>query len=417
MNLTGNLDLRKFQQHVKTKSPAFVPLFKNQSRYQIPWGGAGSGKSHIVARKLLFRMLNESDVKHNFLIIRKVDRTIKKSVWTLMKNIISIWGLTKQFHFNQTDRTMIWKETGSQFMFSGLDDVEKLKSIEGVTSIWVEEATELNQEDFEQLDLRLRGEFGCLKQIIMTFNPISEQHWIKKIFFDSPIQGVFTLKTTYLDNAFIDDEYKMVMENKKVTNPRFYNIYALGNWGTAEGLIFQNVTQRLIREEEIKDLDSIQGLDFGYTNDPSAFNQSFIDIKNKKLFIYDGFYQKGMSNNAITAKIKEMLLHRHQTTADSSEPKSIDAIKHKGVRIVGALKGKDSINTGIDFLLDYEIVLNAHLVEFMTEFNNYSWAIDKKTNKTTNKPVDDFNHFIDSLRYATEKYHSKGKRGALNIYG
>jgi phage terminase large subunit len=124
-----------------------------------------------------------------------------------------------------------------------------------------------------------------------------------------------------------------------------------------------------------------------------------------------------MSNNAISAKIKEMLLHRHQTTADSSEPKSIDAIKHKGVRIVGALKGKDSINTGIDFLLDYEIILNAHLVEFMTEFNNYSWAIDKKTNKTTNKPVDDFNHFIDSLRYATEKYHSKGKRGALNIYG
>ena len=310
---------------------------------------------------------------------------------------------------------MIWKENGAQFMFSGLDDVEKLKSIEGVTSIWVEEATELLQEDFEQLDLRLRGNFGCLKQIILTLNPISDQHWIKKIFFDDPIEGVFTLKTTYLDNSFIDDEYKMVMNNKKKSNPRYYNIYALGNWGTAEGLIFQNVEQRLIREEEIRGLDSIQGLDFGYTNDPSAFNQSFIDIKNKKLFIYDGFYEKGLSNNSISTKIKDMLLHRHATTADSSEPKSIDAIKAKGVRISGALKGKDSINSGIDFLLDYEIILNAHLVEFMTEFNNYSWAVDKKTNKTTNKPVDDFNHFIDSLRYATEKYHAKGKRGRLNI--
>ena len=411
------VDLPKFQQHVKSKSPAFVPLFQNKSRYQVPWGGAGSGKSHIVARKLLYRMLNESDVKHNFLIIRKVDRTIKKSVWTLMKNIISIWGLTSQFHMNQTDRTMIWKENGAQFMFSGLDDVEKLKSIEGVTSIWVEEATELLQEDFEQLDLRLRGNFGCLKQIILTLNPISDQHWIKRIFFDDPIDGVFTLKTTYLDNSFIDDEYKMVMNNKKKSNPRYYNIYALGNWGTAEGLIFQNVEQRLIREEEIRGLDSIQGLDFGYTNDPSAFNQSFIDLKNKKLFIYDGFYEKGLSNNSISTKIKDMLLHRHLTTADSSEPKSIDAIKAKGVRISGALKGKDSINSGIDFLLDYEIILNAHLVEFMTEFNNYSWAVDKKTNKTTNKPVDDFNHFIDSLRYATEKYHAKGKRGRLNIDG
>ena len=411
------VDLVKFQSHVKNKSPAFVPLFKNKLRYEIPWGGAGSGKSHIIARKLLYRMLNESDVKHNFLIIRKVDRTIKKSVWTLMKNIISIWGLTDQFQFNQTDRTMTWKFNGAQFMFSGLDDVEKLKSIEGVTSIWVEEATELNQEDFEQLDLRLRGEFGCLKQISLTFNPISEQHWIKKIFFDSPMEGVFTLKTTFLDNHFIDDEYKMVMQNKKVTNPRFYNIYALGNWGTAEGLIFQNVTQRLIREDELTGLDCVQGLDFGYTNDPSAFNQTYIDLKNKKIFIFDGFYEKGLSNNAITAKIKELALHRHMTTADSSEPKSIDAIKAKGVRVQGAQKGKDSINSGIDFLLDYEIILNAHLVEFMTEFNNYSWAIDKKTNKTTNKPVDDFNHFIDSLRYATEKYHAKKKGGRLNIDG
>lgn len=403
------VDLRKFQQHVKDKSPAFVPLFQNKSRYQIAWGGAGSGKSHIVARKLLYRMLNESHVKHNFLIIRKVDRTIKKSVWTLMKNIISIWGLTKQFHFNQTDRTMIYKPTGSQFMFSGLDDVEKLKSIEGVTSIWVEEATELLQEDFEQLDLRLRGEFGCIKQIIMTFNPISDQHWIKKIFFDDPIEGVFTLKTTYLDNAFIDEEYKMVMNNKKKSNPRYYGIYALGNWGTAEGLIFNNVTQRLIKPFEIEGLNCYQGLDFGYTNDPTAFNQSYVDDVNKKIYIYDGFYQKGMSNALIASEITRMLAHKHKTTADSSEPKSIDYIKGKGVRMQGALKGADSINTGIDFLLEYEIIVNAHLVDFMTEFDNYAWAVDKKTNKATNKPIDDFNHFIDGLRYAVECLFKKSK--------
>lgn len=396
------LDLSLFQQHVKDKSPAFVPLFKDQSRYQVAWGGAGSGKSHIVARKLLYRMLQEDDVKHNFLIIRKVDRTIKKSVWTLMKNIISKWGLTQEFDFNITDRTMIWKKNGAQFMFSGLDDVEKLKSIEGVTSIWAEEATELLQEDFEQLDLRLRGNFGCLKQIILTLNPISEQHWIKKIFFDDPIDGCFTLKTTFLDNSFIDDDYRMVMKNKKKTNPRFYNIYALGNWGTAEGLIFNSVTNRLIRPDEIAGLECIQGLDFGYTNDPSAFNETYVDMKNRKIFVYDGFYEKGMSNAIIAKEIKAKGLHKHLTIADSSEPKSIDYLRDEGIRIEGAEKGKGSIMAGIDFLLEFEIVVNSHLVEFMTEFNNYSWKVDKKTNKSLNEPVDDFNHFMDSLRYAAE---------------
>lgn len=395
------VNLALFRKHVKENSPAFVPLFKDQSRYQVAWGGAGSGKSHIVARKILYRLLKESDVKHNFLVIRKVDRTIKRSVFTLLKNIISRWRLTSEFSINLTDKTITHNDTGSQIMFSGLDDVEKLKSIEGVTSIWCEEATELTQEDFEQLDLRLRGDHGCLKQIILTLNPISEQHWIKKVFFDDPMDGVFTLKTTYLDNGFIDDEYKMVMENKKKTNPRYYNIYALGNWGTAEGLVFNNVTQRLIKEKEIAGLECLQGLDFGYTNDPTAFNQTYIDEKNKKLYVYDGFYEKGMSNTAIADKLKEMLVHKHKTIADSAEPKSIDSIKGKGCNMKAAAKGRDSINAGIDYLLDFEIIVNAHLVEFMTEFNNYAWAVDKD-GKTTNKPCDDFNHFIDSLRYACE---------------
>jgi len=408
--------LHEFRKHVKDKSPVFVPLFKNKLRYEILWGGAGSGKSHIVARRYLYRLLKEKDVKHNILIIRKVDKTIKKSVWTLMKNIISLWGLYDEFKFNLTDRTMTWKENGSQFMFSGLDDVEKLKSIEGVTSIWAEEASELIQVDFEQLDLRLRGEHDCLKQITLTFNPISDQHWLKKIFFDDPISDVFTLKTTYLDNYFIDKEYKLVMENKKKSNPRYYNIYALGNWGTAEGLIFTNVSSRLIREDEMKGLDCVQGLDFGYTNDPTAFHQSYIDTRNKKIYVYDGFYEKGLSNQNISDELKKLECHRHKTIADSAEPKSIDSLKSKGCRVEAAMKGADSINSGIDFLQDYEIIVNAHLVEFIKEFENYSWLIDKN-NKTTNKPVDDFNHFIDSLRYSTEKYQTRHRKGRLNIDG
>lgn len=324
-----------------------------------------------------------------------------------MKNVLSKWcenwgvKLSELVEINLSDMTIIFKHNGSQIMFTGLDDPEKLKSIEAVTSIWMEEATEFDQEDFEQLDLRLRGEHGVRKQITVTFNPVSDQHWLKKVFFDDPIDDVFTLKTTYLDNPFIDDGYKMVMENKRKTNMRYYNIYALGNWGTADGLVFENVTYRRITQDEIKGLPARQGLDFGYTNDPTAFNLTYIDKANKKIYVYDGFYGNAMSNEDIAEKLKSLNYHRHKTVCDSSEPKSIDRLCALGVRAVGAMKGRDSINAGIDFLLDHEIIVNSDLVEFKTEFENYSWQV--KDGKRLNKPVDDFNHFIDSLRYATEE--------------
>lgn len=395
------VNLAEFRKHVKEKSPAFVPLFKNTLRYEVPWGGAGSGKSHIVARKILYRLLKETDQEHKFLICRKVSRTIKRSVFTLMCNIIRKWGLWDEFDVNRTDFTITYKKNGSQMLFTGMDDPEKLKSIEAITGVWMEEATEFTQEDFEQLDLRLRGITKHHKQIILTLNPISEQHWIKRVFFDDPIDGCFTLKTTYLDNGFIDDQYKMVMKNKRKTNPRYYNIYALGNWGTAEGLVFNNVTQRRISPDEIEGLQCYQGLDFGYTNDPTSFTQVYLDEKNKRVYIYDGFYEKGLSNDRIAEEIKNLLAHKHKTTADSSEPKSIDYLKSLGVNVRGALKGKGSVSAGIDYMLGFEIIVNAHLVEWMTEFNNYSWALDKN-GKQTNKPVDDFNHAIDSIRYALE---------------
>lgn len=397
------VNLAEFRRHVKDKSPAFVPLFKDNSRYQVAWGGAGSGKSHIVARKLLYRLIKETDQPHKFLIVRKVNRTIKRSVFTLFRNLVSLWGLYDEFDVNLTDLTITYKKNGAQLMFTGMDDPEKLKSIEGVTGVWMEEATEFTQEDFEQLDLRLRGITKYSKQIILTLNPISEQHWIKHIFFDDPIEGAFTLKTTYLDNSFIDDEYKMVMANKKKTNPRYYNIYALGNWGTAEGLVFNNVEQKALRLEEIMHLDCVQGGDFGYTNDPTAWHQSYVDVRNKIIYVYDGFYEKGMSNEAIAEKIKELKAHKHNTVFDSAEPKSIARLQSLGIKCSPAQKGRDSINAGIDHLSEYKIIVNAHLVEFMTEFNNYCWATDKE-GKATNKPCDDFNHFIDSLRYAMERY-------------
>lgn len=414
---------------INDSCPAFVDSFYSKMRYKVEYGGAGSGKSHAVARRICYRFLNEGvfqgadgqpQTTHTILVVRKVNRTIKKSAYKLISNIIKKWcrkpslGLSiKDFSFNSTELTITHIETGSQIIFSGMDDPEKIKSIEAITSIWAEEASELKQEDFEQLDLRLRGNHNCHKEFWVTFNPVSEQSWLKEIFFDNPIAGVLTHKTTYLDNLHIDDEYKQVLENKKISNPRYYNIYALGNWGTAEGLVFENVEQRLIRQEEINGLDCYQGLDFGYTNDPTAFNESYIDNENKIIYVYDGHYEKGMSNTQISEMLKEKRAHKHKTTCDSAEPKSIDSISSKGCNVRGALKGPDSIRAGIDFLLEYKIIINAHLVDFWTEFINYSWAIDKQTNKPTNKPVDDFNHFIDSLRYAFEELMGNTKGSAV----
>lgn len=424
MTLT-TFKLSKLHDAINKACPAFAKSFSSRCRYKVEYGGAGSGKSHAIARRLAFRFINEGctdrGVTHNILVVRKVNRTLKKSCFKLVSNILKKWCRKKSFPFqisdfafNTTELTITHKESGSMFLFSGMDDPEKIKSIEAITTIWAEEATELTQEDFEQLDLRLRGEHGCVKEFWVSFNPISDQNWVKKVFFDSGMASVHINKTTYLDNQFIDDEYKTVLENKRKTNPRYYNIYALGNWGTAEGLIFNNITYRLIKQDDIDRAECLQGLDFGYTNDPTAFNQTYIDTKAKRIFVYDGFYEKGMSNSAIASKLIGMKAHKHMTTCDSAEPKSIDSLKAKGCRVQSAKKGKDSINNGIDFLQDYEIVINAHLVEFKTEAENYAWAVDKN-GKPTNKPVDEFNHFFDSLRYATEKYHSKGKAARLNI--
>lgn len=430
MTSTTSNPLLLLKQGINNSCPAFVDSFYAKARYKVEYGGAGSGKSHAIARRLCFRYLNESifpvkdgkpQTVHTMLVVRKVNRTLKKSCYKLIKNILTKWcrkkslGISiKDFSFNSTDLTITHIETDSQIIMSGMDDPEKIKSIEAITTIWAEEATELNQEDFDQLDLRLRGNHNCSKEFWLSFNPVSDQSWVKATFFDNPLKGTWTHKSTYLDNIHIDDEYKMVLENKKKTNIRYYNIYAMGNWGTAEGLIFNNISYKMVKPEDFAGYDCVQGLDFGYTNDPSSFNQTYIDTKNKKLIVYDGFYGKGMSNSDIAKEIKEKKAHRHMTTCDSAEPKSIASLKSKGCNVQAAKKGKDSINSGIDFLQDYEIIINSHLVEFKVEAENYSWAVDKN-GKPTNKPVDDFNHFFDSLRYATERYHSKGKAQRLNI--
>ena len=236
-----NVDLTELP---KLTNDVYYPLYRDKSRYLVLYGGAGSGKSVFAAEKLIVRMLVEP--RHKFLIVRKVAKTLRHSTFALLRDIISTWGLGKLFTINKTDME-ISCANGSSIIHAGLDDVEKLKSIYGVTGIWIEEASEITPEDFRQLDIRMRGQTRHYKQIILSFNPVSIVHWLKDEFFDRVKEGARTLHTTYKDNRFLDDASKRVLEAFKGTDEYYYQVYCLGEWGVLGKTIFdaQKVSERL----------------------------------------------------------------------------------------------------------------------------------------------------------------------------
>lgn len=225
-------------------NPVYLPHLSSKERYEVLYGGAGSGKSHFVAQKKVYQHLSEPG--HKTLVVRKVAHTLRNSVFALLQGVIADWQVNKLFTVNKSDME-INCANGNKFIFAGLDDVEKLKSIHGITDIWIEEASEITQEDFQQLDLRLRGAAKVVKQITLTFNPVSIAHWLKAYFFDQPPKSCSTLKTTYKDNKFIGDEYEAVLLALRDKDPYFYSVYALGEWGVIGKTIFpaQIVSERI----------------------------------------------------------------------------------------------------------------------------------------------------------------------------
>ena len=195
----------------------------------------------------------------------------------------------------------------------------------------------------------------------------------------------------------------------KRDNPRRYRVAGLGEWGVSEGLVYENWTESDfdITDDDFRkahpDLKSGFGLDFGYTNDPTAAFIGFLDTAKRQIFVWDEIYKKGLSNRAIWNEVQTAGYSKDMFTGDSAEPKSIDELRGYGMRIVGAKKGKDSINNGIQWLQGFEIVVHPRCVNFLTEISNYTWAKDR-FDKTLNAPIDDFNHLMDAMRYGMEKY-------------
>lgn len=383
---------------------AYLPYLQDYSkRYEIYYGGAGSGKSKFVSQKLVYKAMQSL---RKILVLRKVNRTTKNSTFQILQDTLSEWKLLPYCKVNKTDFS-IMLPNGSQFICIGLDDQEKLKSIVGLTDAWLEEATEFTQNDFNQVDLRIRERVDA-SQIILSFNPVSKANWCFLQFFkedptlDAFRAGCNIVHTNYLDNKFLPDEYIKSLLLLETTNPVFYKIYALGEFGSLDKLVYNNWQSIEFDYTQIKGKRCL-GLDFGYTNDPTALTCSIVDDENKRLYVYQTWGGIGYLNDQIAKKLIELGYGRSTIIADSAEAKSIDEIKLAGVRrILPATKGPGSILQGIQRVQQYEIIVHPSCTELIEELQNYSWTKDKATNEYINKPVDKFNHYLDALRYSLQ---------------
>lgn len=399
-------------------NPVYLPHLNKHHFVQIYYGGSSSGKSYFLSQKIVLDNLNGV----NWLCCRNVARTIRNSTYNEITKAISKMGLMQYYNINKSDMVITCKLNGNQILFVGLDDPEKVKSItpaKGVLErVFIEEATETTYDAYMQLKKRLRGKTSHDKCIVMAFNPILKTHWIyseffafwedNKNYYESDEYGktdkskgysLSILKTTYRDNMFLTDDDKALLENE--SDPYYYNVYSLGNWGLLGHLVFKNWHVEDL-SELIQGFDKIYcGMDFGYSSDPNALIKIHLDKKHKKLYVFDEWYQAGMNDDELV-RVCKSFFGDEIVTCDSAEPKTIDYLSVNNVNAVPAIKGADSINRGIRYLQGYEIIIHKDCQNFKNEIEQYHWQEDKFGNAMA-KPADENNHLIDALRYAVEQ--------------
>ena len=389
---------------------AYIPYLNRDEKFQVFYGGAGSGKSYFIVQNLILKLLKQ---KQKLMVVRQTFATHRDSTFAEFKSALEYMGILDMCKISKTTLD-IELPSGSTIIFKGADEESKLLSISGVTVTWVEEATEISKEIFDQLVLRMRG--GRLrKHMYLSFNPISATHWLKAEFFDNPRDDAFICHTTYQDNRFLEQEYIDNLLDMKDRNPVKYDVYALGKWGTTGKKVYENwVEADFDRYHLVKNniyLQSAIGVDFGYISDATTLTATLVDLENRKIYIYDEMYEHGLLNNEIASEIIAKGYGKERIIADSAEKKSIDEIRGYGVpRIEPAKKGSGSIMQGVQFINQFQIYVHPRCVHTIDELENYSYKKDNKTGQYLNQPIDDFNHLLDALRYALEPFHKKNNR-------
>ncbi len=380
-------------------------FFKTKRRYRIVKGSRASKKSKSTALDIVRKIINHP--KCNWLVVRRYACTLKDSCYADILWAIERLGKTQDFKCKVSPLEITYLPTGQKILFRGLDDGMKITSLsvsQGVLCfVWVEEAFEItNEEDFNKLDLSIRGTVpdDLFKQITLTFNPWSEETWIKSRFFDKKNPDVFLKTTTWRCNEWIDENDKKIFLDMEKNNPRRAKVESYGQWGISEGLIFENFTEKEFDPNEIKLIPKIKSsfsLDFGFT-DPNAFICALIDFEEYKIYVFDEWYQTNVTNKDIAKQIKKMGYEHEQIVCDSAEPKSIKELRERGINAVPAKKSANSVNFGIQFMQNFEFIIHPKCVNFLTEIKNYAWVKDKN-GKNTDIPCHSFSHGMDSLRY------------------
>jgi phage terminase large subunit len=395
--------------HTEVFNDIYVPYLEDFTRTQIFYGGSSSGKSKFLAQRAVHDVMKGG---RNYLVTRKVARTLRGSVFTEVCKVIKEWDVTNLFNINKSDM-IITCSNGYQFIFAGLDDVEKLKSLtpaEGViTDIWCEEATELDRSDLKQLIKRQRGgSESTPKRLTLSFNPILQSHFIYTDYFSTVAwaddqkqyngDDLLILKTTYKDNRFLTTQDVEDLENE--TDPYYRDVYTLGNWGVLGNVIFKNYRVEDLSGMVAQFTNRRIGLDFGFSDDPAAMPVTHYDSKHKTIYVFDELYERGLTNDILATEVKNKI-GSDIITADSSEPKSIQELVNEGVSVKGARKGKDSVLFGIQWLQQQTIIIDSKCINTRNEFQSYKWKEDSDGN-AIRQPVDKNNHIIDALRYAYE---------------
>ena len=393
MNL--HLDLSSLSQ---ITNATFYPLLKDKNRFLVLRGSAGSGKSVFAAQKLILRILAgyKTDIKHRFLCIRKTKNSIRESVFAEIKNVLNEWGISEPLCTSNKTNMSFEFSNGSEIITAGLDDVEKLKSISGVTGIWIEEANQISLGEFRQINLRLRGKTPSYQQIILSFNPISRLSWIYNYFYKNERSNTTLHHSTWRDNKFLNQQYIDEIKALKDEDEMFWAVYSEGEWGILKDLIYSK--WKIV--EEFPELDAFDdyalGSDVGF-NVPSAL--IFVGQKDGDLYLKELLYKKKLTHEEFLTEIEPLFIYQKNSTPiyfDSAEPALIKAANQAGY---WAFSSDKSVNDGINYLKARNIFIEKGSQNIIDEIESYKWKEDKDGN-VIDTPVKLNDHALDAARYA-----------------